>query len=80
MIAQIGGKKESDEQRVVLLNGREGKAMGFNPYGKKMNELGLTYLTGLILPGNSSPATPLCCFLSFNPFHEAVSTEKYKES
>lgn len=65
---------------MVLLYGGEGKVMGFNLYGKKMNELALTYLTGLILPGNGSPATPLFCFLSFNPSHEAVSTERYKES
>jgi len=45
-----------------------------------MNKLGLTYFTGLILIGKSSFATLLFCFLSFIPFHEVVSTEKYKES
>lgn len=53
--------------------------MGLNPCGK-MNKLGLTYLTGLILTWKSLFATPFFCFWPFNPFHEAVSTEKCAEN
>jgi len=52
--------------------------MGLN-LCEKMNKLGLTYLTGLILTWKSSFATPSFCFWPFNPFHEAVSTEKCSE-
>lgn len=45
-----------------------------------MSKLERMYSTGFILIGKSSSTTLWFCFLSFNPFHEVMGTEKYKES
>lgn len=45
-----------------------------------MSKLELTYFTELILTGKSLSATLWFCFLSFNPFYEAMSTESTKKA